>query len=214
MSMLAWIILLCSVVIHTGLESDLIAEIAAVIAFSAIKNNDKVSLILFSDGVEKYFPPRKGNRHVLRIIRELLTIEPQGRVTNISSALSFLGKVQRQSGICFLISDFIAPDFSHEASLTAKRHDLVPIAIVDPAENTFPAMGLTALKDLESGEPYTIDSTDASWRDQYAANSAARLQNLDTLMKKIGVDVCTISDQESYMHQLRKYFLLRKLRSK
>lgn len=191
------------------LKSELIAEIAAVLAFSAIKNQDKVALLLFSDQVEKYFPPRKGVRHVLHIIRELLTYKPQQRSTNISNALSFLGKVQRRSGVCFLISDFICPDFFHEAALAAKRFDLVPIAIVDSAEKKFPTMGLVSLRDLETGISRLVDTTSKTSQNKLEKSTEERVSNLKKQMEKIGTSLCVVQTHLPYLQQLKKYFMLR-----
>ena len=199
---------------QSNLKSDLIAEIAAVIAFSAIKNNDKIALILFSDKVEKYIPPRKGTRHVIRIIRELLTYKTERKATAIAGALSFLGTVQQRPGICFLISDFIAPDFSHEASLTAKRHDLVPIMIRDPAEKTFPDMGLTTLVDLESGTSRVVDTSSINWRKSVSDHFEELLSSRRSLFQKLGVDLCILDDQINYLNQLKRYFILKKKRRK
>lgn len=191
------------------LKSELIAEIAAILAFSAIKNNDKVALILFSDTVEKYFPPQKGTRHVLRIIRELLTYQPKGRSTNISNALSFLGKVQQRAGICFLISDFISPDYSHEAALTAKRHDLVPIALVDPAEKKLQPMNLVTFADLETGERSLVDTSSSRTQNNLQKSTEERLLGQKKLMQKLGTELCIIQTDLPYLQQLRKYFILR-----
>jgi len=189
------------------LKSDLIAEIAGVLAFSAIKNQDKVALLLFSDKIEKYFPPQKGTRHVLRVIRELLTYKPQQRSTNVSTALSFLGKVQRRSGVCFLISDFICPDFFHEAALAAKRFDLVPIAIVDPAEKKLSFTDLVSLRDLESGISQLIEARSLTSNKQNTTEE--RIANLKKEFEKIGTELCVIDTNTPYMQQLKKYFSLR-----
>lgn len=197
---------------RNSLKREMIAEIAAVIAFSAIKNNDKIALILFSDRVEKYIPPRKGTRHVLRIIRELLTYRTVSQATAIGSALSFLGTVQQRPGICFLLSDFIAPDFSQEASITAKRHDLVPIMIRDPAEISFPKMGLTTLVDLETGAARIADTSSDRWRQALSEHFDELMNQRKSLFKKIGVDLCILDDQERYLNQLKRYFILKKKR--
>lgn len=191
------------------LKSELIAEIAAVIAFSAIKNNDKVALILFSDTVEKYFPPKKGTRHVLRIIRELLTYKAKGRSTDISNALSFLGKVQQRPGICFLISDFICPDFSHEAALTAERHDLVPIAIVDPSESRLQKMNLVTFADLETGNVSFVDTSSTTTQEKLQKSTDERITNQKKLMQKLGTELCVIQTHIPYLQQLKKFFILR-----
>ena len=194
------------------LKSDLIAEVAAILAFSAIKNNDKVALILFSDSVEKYFPPNKGTRHVLRIIKELLAYTPKQRGTDVNAALSFLGKVQQHSGICFLISDFICGDYAHEAALIAKRHDLVSIALSDPCESTFPNMDLTAFADLESGELRLVDTASSSLQQHLQKTCTDRLEDTQKLMRRLGGDFCAIHTDKPYLAQLRKFFLIRQRR--
>ncbi len=194
------------------LKSDLIAEIAAVLAFSAIKNNDKVALLLFSQDVEKYYPPKKGLRHVLKIIRELLVTTPRHQGTNISAALAFLGRVKQRSGICFLISDFICQDYSHEAAIIAKEHELVCLALSDPTESRFPAMGLTTLYDLETGVECLIDTESSQVQKALKSKSAERMDNNRQLMRKVGGDFCEIHTERPYLAQLRKFFLLRQMR--
>jgi uncharacterized protein (DUF58 family) len=195
-------------------KSDLIAEIAAVIAFSAIKNNDKIALILFSDRVEKYFPPQKGTRHVLRLIRELLTYQPKGRTTNIGAALSFLGKVQTRKSICFLISDFIGADYSHEAALAAKRHDLVPMMILDPVEKNIPDMAWAHFVDLESGVSSVIDTSSPFVIKAFQQRAEKRISDQKKLMQKFGTELCVIQTNLPYLPQLRRFFLSRKGRSR
>ncbi|MEI8365813.1 MAG: DUF58 domain-containing protein [Parachlamydiaceae bacterium] len=191
------------------LKSDLIAEIAAVIAFSAIKNNDKIALLLFSDRVEKYLPPQKGSRHVLRIVRELLTHQPQSHGTNIGEALSFLGNVQRRSGVCFLLSDFICPDYSREASVIVRKHDLVPIAMVDPAENMLPEMGIVPFLDLENQTLRIVDTSSKKVQDFLQESTGKRLEKQKKIMQKLGVLFCVIHTELSYVPQLRQYFTLK-----
>lgn len=194
------------------LKSELIAEIAALLAFSAIKNNDKVSLILFSDRVEKYFPPNKGTRHVLRVIRELLAYKPEGHGTDIAAALSFLGKIQQHSSICFLISDFICPDYSHEAAIIAKRHDLVAISIEDAAEKQFPSMNLVSFVDLESGRQQLVDTNSTTIHQVQIKNSETRIGSQKKLMHRLGADFLHIQSDKPYLPQLRKFFLIRQKR--
>jgi len=177
---------------HHGLKRDLIAEIGAVLAFSAIKNQDNVGLILFSGEVEKYIPPKKGVRHVLRVIRELLVFEPKHAGTDLDCALAFLGGIVRKSCICFLISDFICPPQEHRLSLLAKRHDLISIAVTDPCELEFPDMGVVALKDLETGVVTVIDSSGE--KQDFREKGMGRLQAVKGMMQKIGagfIDVRT-----------------------
>lgn len=190
------------------LKSELIAEIGAVLAFSAIRNNDRVGLLLFSDCVEKYIPPRKGTRHVLRMIRELLAFKPKHRGSNLETALAFLGKVQVRSSICFLISDFLLPDCSRALSLTAAKHDLIGLCITDPREYTLPAVGLIDFKDLETGRELVVDSS----------NTLSTLGDFKNQQKKafnkIGADFVDIRTDFSYMTTLRKFFKIRGERHK
>lgn len=194
------------------LKSEVVAEIAAVLAFSAIKNNDKVALILFSNTVEKYFPPNKGTRHVLRIVRELLAYSPKERGTNVAAALSFLGKIQKHSSICFLISDFICDDYSHEASIIAKRHDLVALAITDPSEIVFPAMDLVLLRDLENNRETLIDTSFSMVKQQMASDTQKRVIAQRKLMKKLGADFLSLQTNQAFMPLLRQFFLGRQRR--
>lgn len=191
------------------LKSDLIAEIGAVIAFSAIKNNDKIGLILFSDIVEKYIPPRKGIRHVLRIIRELLAFQPTKAGTNMAKALSYLGKVQFRSGVCFLISDFLTNGYEHELALTARRHDLISIIVTDPTEVAFPKMGLVDLVDFESGERKVVDSSNKTIQEQFKFRTEERLRSFRKLMNKLGVGFIDIRTNKPFLPEIRKFFKLR-----
>lgn len=194
----------------TGLlKSEIIAEIGAVIAFSAIKNNDKIGLILFSDIIEKYLPPKKGLRHVLRVIRELLVFKPKSRGTNLSHALSFLGKVQAKSGVCFLISDFLCSDYSHEIALIAQKHDLISICVSDPYELGFPTMNLMNLTDLETGQSYVLDSSSATLQNNFTKVATVRLKEHESLMKQAGADFIDIRTDQPYLSALRKFFKIR-----
>lgn len=196
---------------RNGLKSELIAEIGAVLAFSAIKNNDKVGLILFTDIVEKYVPPRKGTRHVLRIIRELLAFEPQQRGSNLKGALSFLGKVQSKPGICFLISDFLCSDYAHEAAIIAKKHDLISISVSDPYEHSFPQLGLVHVADLETGQTTLVDAAFPSFQKEFQRKTTERLAKQKQLMGKIGAGFIDIRTDQPYLAELRKFFKLREI---
>jgi uncharacterized protein (DUF58 family) len=185
------------------------AEVGALIAFSAIKNNDKIGMILFSDSVEKYIPPKKGTRHVLHLIRELLAFEPKSRGTDIGKALSFLGNVQRRSGVCFLLSDFISPDYSHELALIAKRHDLISIGITDPHEIVLPAIDLVSLIDLESGEMVTADTSNTQLQQDFKSLAEQRLKQQEKLMKKVGAGFIDVRTDQPYIRPIRKFFKIR-----
>lgn len=188
-------------------KSELIAEVAAVLAFSAIKNQDKVGLILFSDQVEKYLPPRKGTRHVLRAIRELLVFEPQHKGTNISAALAFLSKVQKKSAVCFLLSDFLSKgDDSHEIRLASNHYDLIAIDVKDPSELSFSSMGLITLRDLESGELAVIDSDFLPVQHHYAEEAKKRHMKLKSLMRQLGSGLLELRTDKPYAASIRRYF--------
>lgn len=188
------------------LKSELIAEIAALLAFSAIKNQDKVGLLLFSDQVELYLPPKKGSRHVLRIIRELLYFQPQKRGTDLQKALAFLGKVQKHQTICFLISDFISKDFAHELKLIAKKHELIAIYIYDDYERLFPDLGMVTLRDLESNVKKLVDSSDPATKKAYQEISKQEFENVKKMIGKSGADFVPIRTSESYLNAIRIFF--------
>lgn len=193
-------------------KREYIAEIAALLAFSAIKNNDKIGLILFSDKVEKYFPPNKGTRHVLRLIRELLTTSPKSHGTRLDIALAFFGKIQVRSSICFVISDFICENFSKEAALIARHHELISIAVIDPSEKILPHVGLITLTDFENGQTLVTDALSKNTQTMLAEATARRLDSEKKGMQKIGGDFVLISTDVPYLTQLHKFFLMRQKR--
>lgn len=193
-------------------KSEIIAEIGAILAFSAIKNHDKVGLILFSDQIELYLKPKKGTRHVLRVIRELLYFTPKGKGTAIQKALSFYGKLQRKHTICFLISDFLDINFEKQASLIAKRHDLIFLEVFDKHEIAFPQIGLIQLKDLENGKLDWVDSSDPKVQTLFQEKSKENKKKLIKLIRKIGAAHIPIQTDESYINALRRFFKLRRLR--
>ncbi len=191
-------------------KSDLIAEISGVIAFSAIKNNDKIGMILFSSEIEKYIPPAKGSRHVLRIIREVLAFQPKYKGTNLEKALTFLGHVQRRPAICFLLTDFICPsNYAHELTLTAKRHDLIALALMDPHELAFPRFGLINLTDLETGERVLVNSSSPQFQEQFINQAKVRESLYRSLLIKSGAGFVQIQVDRPYLPPLRKFFRMR-----
>lgn len=190
-------------------KKEIISEIGALLAFSAIKNSDKVGMIFFTDRVEKYFPPRKTARHVLRLIRELLTFKPTHQGTNISEALSYLGKVEIKPGICFLISDFISPDFEHQATLISLKHDLVGISVTDPIENNLPNLRLATLHDLENPRGAIIDTSNTNTEKQYKENAEQRIETVKHLFQKLGAGFIDIRTDKSYVTPIRNFFKMR-----
>jgi uncharacterized protein (DUF58 family) len=195
---------------HTSqLKSELIAELAALIAFSAIKNQDKVGLLLFSTEVELYIRPKKGLRHVLRVIRELLYFHPQHRGTDLQKALEFLGKVQRKRAICFLISDFIAEDFSKEVAIIAKRHEIIGFQVYDVMERSFIPKATLTLKDLETGEEVIVDTVEQRIREQYERMTHEKQERLKRLFSRIGARFLSINTDEDSSSALTRFFKLR-----
>ncbi|MGJ8653324.1 MAG: DUF58 domain-containing protein [Opitutaceae bacterium] len=193
------------------------AEIASVLAFSATLNNDKVGLLLYTDDVEHYIPPKKGRRHVLRTIRDILVFEPKGRGTNHKAALDYLNRVQRRKTVVFLISDFLDHQQSAEAqpslfstlALTNQRHDLVSIALSDPRENELPNVGLITLEDAETGEMVEVNTTNANVRKRYAELAIERRANFESNMRRKGLDWIKAPTDQPYMPELRKLFARR-----
>jgi len=191
------------------LKADFIAEIAALIAFSAIKNNDKVGLILFSDEVEKYIPPKKGVRHVLHLILELLSYSQKSKKTDIGNALEFIGNISRKSGVYFLISDFIDKDFSKEAALIAKKCDLIAISLTDPHEIKLPKLSLVELSGLEKEETKIADFSSAYLQQEYEKKAELRIAALKSLMGKINAGFIDIRTDSPYLKEIIKFFKIR-----
>ncbi len=193
-------------------KRELAAEVASLLAFSAIGNRDKVGLLLFSDGVELFVPPRKGRSHVLRLVREVLYYEPRGRGTDLAGALEYLNRVVRRRAVVFLLSDFQAPDFSRPLTVTGRRHDLVAVPVVDPLEETLPDVGRISLEDAETGTILEINTGDRRVRDAFARDAAERRQALTLLLRRAGVDTITLRTGEDYLPALRAFFLQRERR--
>lgn len=194
------------------LKSDYIAEIAALLAFTAIKNSDKVGMILFSDRIEKYLPPKKGLRHVLRLIRDLLVIEPQGVGSDIGVALELLGKVQSKSAVTFLFSDFFCSLPPHQLALAARRHDLIALHINDPSEVALPNLGLISVVDPESGSTSLVDSSSPAVRQQYEQQVLERKKRSLATIKRAGASVVAITTDSPYITPLRQFFQRRRIR--
>jgi uncharacterized protein (DUF58 family) len=191
---------------RNSLKRDLITEICAVIGFSALNNNDKIGALLFSDRVEKFIPPRKGRQHVLRIIRDLLEFEPEGKGTDISEALKYFRNAIKKRSTAFLISDFLAEDFSQALKITASRHDLVGLWISDPAEHDLPPVGLVPFTDPETGALRWIDTSSKEVRIGYKAASLQRKDQLRNTFLKSRVDFADISTTGSYIKELMNLF--------
>jgi uncharacterized protein (DUF58 family) len=194
------------------MKRDLAAEVAAVLAFAAIQNNDRVGLILFSGETEHYLPPRKGARHVLRVIRDVLHHRPQKSGTSISAGLDFLNSVANRKTVTFLISDFIDHDYERALAVSAKRHDLIAIQIRDQREQTLVPAGIIEWEDAETGRRVLIDTSSASTRAALEDSSARRQNLLLDTFKKRGVDVIELRTGQPYAMELVRFFKKREKR--
>jgi len=190
------------------------AEICSVLAFSAIRNNDNAGFIAFTDRIEKFIPPRKGTRHVLRVIREALYFKPQGRGTDINVVLEYLNKVITRKAVTFIISDFYAYNYKNMLSLSNKRHDLVAITITDPRELDLPDIGIVQLSDPESGKTFMVDTSNSGIRKEYAEKSRRKLKNREQLFRSVKVDNIPIYTHIPYSQSLFKFFRNRERRLK
>ena len=195
-----------------SLKSELAAEISALLAFLAIKNNDKVGLLIFTDTCEKYLPPQKGRRHVLRVIREILGYQPSGTGTRIEEALKFINKVLKQRSIIFLVSDFIDANFEKVLGIAARRHDLVAVRLKDPREAELPGVGLVELEDNETGRRVLIDTTDEQVKLMVRDEAKQRDEFLAKLFRRNKVDLIDISTDRPYLEPIQKFFKLRERR--
>ena len=191
---------------------DVAAELCAVLAFSAIRSNDKVGLILFTDIVEKYVPAKKGAKHVLRIIRELLYHQPVRRGTDIAQALNFLNRVTIRKSVCFLVSDFIAKEYEPALRIARRRHDLIPIIIRDPREWELPSIGLVELQDPETGDFLLVDTASARVRRQYAASVQERVRERESMFRRMDAQTLEIRTDQPYVDPLVRFFHKRELR--
>jgi uncharacterized protein (DUF58 family) len=191
---------------------DLVVEVAALLMFSALKNNDKVGLLTFCDDVVDYFPPRKGKANVLHLIRELVSAEPVPRETDLGAALEFLSRVQKRRAVAFLISDFLAPHARQAMAVCGKRHDLIAITVADPREHMLPDVGFISLVDAETGEVVELDTRHPRVRELFAAQTTDRTRELSDELKKVGVDELAIQTDEDYLVGLRRFFHMRERR--
>ncbi len=191
---------------NSAFKKDIAAEISAVLAFSAIQNNDKVGAIFFSDQIEAYLPPKKGKKNILRIIREVIQIEPKGRGTSVEKALQFLNNVQSKRSIAFVLSDFVSDDFETAISIAAKKHDLIGINIYDEREKEMPNIGLIRIKDLESGKIKIIDTSSKSVVLDYTSQWIDRQNKTRSLLQKYGADQIDVMVEEDYVKALVKFF--------
>ncbi len=188
------------------LKNEIMTEICAVLAFSAINNNDKVGVLFFSSRMEKFIPPKKGRQHILRIIRELIDFEPREHGTDIGATLEYFNNVVKKRSICFILSDFLAGAYESPLRIAARRHDVIGLNIIDPREEELPDVGLIRARDAESGEIRWIDTSSRRLRERYAAWHQDHLAYFRTTFKKVGADIVNIRTNEAYVNALLKFF--------
>jgi uncharacterized protein (DUF58 family) len=191
----------------------LAAELGALLAFSAITNNDKVGLVMFTDRVELALPPRKGTRHVLRVIREILSWRPVGRGTDLPLALEHLGHVTKRRCVVFVVSDFLTPGWRRALRLAARRHDVVAVVLEDPREAALPAVGWIELEDAETGERSAVDTSDARVREAFAAEAARVRAERNRDLRASDVDAIVVGTDRSYTEALLRFFRMRERRA-
>jgi len=189
-------------------KRELAAELAAIVAFSAIKNNDRVGLYIVTDKVERFVPAKKGRRHVMRVIGEILAFEPVSRGTDISKALDLLGRIAKRRSVVFLVSDFLTEGWERAMQITRQRHELVPVVVSDPLEHQLPAVGLMLLEDLETGELVELDTSGHGGRD-YARRAATAALVRDQALRRLNVDVVALQTDHSYVDALIAFFKTR-----
>ena len=187
-------------------KNELAAELTALLSFSAIKNNDKVGLIVFTDQIELFIPPAKGATHVLRLIRELLNFKPRQVRTNISESLDYLGRVIHKRAVVFLLSDFLGEGFESALRIVSRRHDLIAVSITDPREVRMPDVGLIELEDAETGELIVIDTGSMQVRNRYEAQGEERTRTLKNLFRSMDVDHLEIVTGKDYVRELVRFF--------
>ncbi len=194
---------------HTMNKARLAAEVGALCAFSAIRNNDRVGLILSTDEIEKIVPPKKGQKHVMRVVREILGAEPIRKGTDLGVALETLSRVARRRSVAFLISDFFAQGHERALALAAARHDVIPLMLVDPRDEELPDVGLAAFEDFETGEAVLLDTASREVRTHYAAEMKRQRHVSLQLFRKLGLDHCVIRTDRPYVRPLRDLFAKR-----
>jgi uncharacterized protein (DUF58 family) len=197
---------------HTRTKNEVAAELAAILAYAAIRNHDKVGLLLFTDQVERYIPPKKGRGHVWRVIREVLEHRPVHRRTDLGAALGFLNKVTHRRSVCFVISDFMDEGYQRPLRLTSRAHDVIAISIADPREQALPPVGFIELEDAETGEIVLVDTSDPVFNRAFRGNSERRARERDDAFRSMKVDHIPVRADQDTISPLLKYFRLRERR--
>lgn len=196
---------------HWQTKRELVTELSATLAFSAIKSNDKMGLTLFTDGIEKFVPPRKGTRHVLRIIRELLYCEPMGQGTSIRKALEHLNRMASRRTVVFLISDFQDAGYERALKIARRKHDVIPIVVADEREFTMPAVGLVRLRDAETGKMIALDTFSRANRQTYEQLKRGQAEERDALFRWLQLDPILIYTGEDFVEPLQRFFHRREM---
>ncbi|MDQ2823910.1 MAG: DUF58 domain-containing protein [Verrucomicrobiota bacterium] len=196
----------------TQSKRELAAEVACLLAFSAIRNNDKVGLLLFTDRVELFIPPKKGRSHTLRLIREILFFEPEGRGTEPALALDYLNNIVTRRAVVFFISDFQAPDFARALAITARRHDFIAVHIHDEREANFPNIGIITLEDAETGEQIEINTADRATRARFTESVDRQQTELSRTLRRNRIDTIALRTGDNYLPALRSFFKQRERR--
>ena len=188
------------------------------LAFSAVRNNDRVGLLLFTNEVEVQVPPAKGGEHVLRVVRDVLCHEPVGRGTDLAKALGTITRSLRKRAIVFVVSDFLSPggvaDYEFALRVAARKHDVVAVAVSDPREETLPDLGLVQVEDAESGRTRLVDTSSRAWRERYRAERLSRVEERNALLRRIGVDLLDVSTVGGYDKALMAFFRARERRAR
>lgn len=191
-----------------------VAEVSALLAFSAIKNNDRVGLVLFTDRIERFVPPKKGKGHVMRVVTEILNARPAGEGTDLNVALDLLGNVARRRSVAFLVSDFIADEYERALRVASARHDLIPVQVNDPREEELPDVGLALFEDLETGDVIEVDTADRRVRDAYRRRVARQRQKREELFRRLSMDHVSVQTDRDYVRPLSDLFRRRAKRMK
>jgi uncharacterized protein (DUF58 family) len=189
-------------------KHDVAAELAAMVAFSAIRNNDRVGLYCVTDRVERYVPPKKGKKHVMRVVGEILAFQAQSRKTDLAAGLDFLGKIARRRSVVFLVSDFLSEGWERPMRIAAQRHDLVPVVVTDPVEDALPRVGLVTFEDMETGEVIEFDTSGAGAA-EYRKRIERQRQQRDSALRRMNVDVVECHTDRPYVDALVAFFKAR-----
>ena len=195
-------------------KSELASELAAVLAMAAVRNNDRVGIVLFTDRIEHVVPPRKGRRHVLRIIRDLLAFEPVGRGTDLVAAIDYTARMLKEHAIVFIVSDFLSPDIDHPLKLMAQRHDVVAVTVEDPSERELPDIGVARLIDPETGETFEVDTSHPAVRDSYGTRVTTEREERKHLLRRLAIDEVAVRTEAGVVEPLLRFFRSRETQAR